>query len=194
MKSGSRPALGPGRHPQGFTLIEILMAILLVGILAKLAIDQFTNFDVDARNAATKESLGILRQAIQKHYGMMRLRCGVTNKAFPALSSVSANNIADGGSVCNTTQVGSTTDRLFVAAGIPDNPWSDPGCTNAERKQVLASPPAANMTVGVYIDPDDLGFGLQCGWIYEVATGRIKAASDQNPNGAVDPNLWETAF
>ena len=179
-------------NQSGFTLIEILMAVLLIGILAKVGIDQFVNFSTDGRNSATRANLAILRQAIQKQYSMMRLRCGVTNSMQPARTSLIANNIADGNSVCNTTQVASTTDTLFVASGIPDNPWSDPGCTASQRKQIQEASPAADMSPGVYVDADDLPLGLQCGWIYNSTLGRIKAASDQN--GSTDTSLLESAF
>jgi len=171
------------QNRKGFTLIEVLMAVLLIAILATIAITQFTNFARDTRNATTKENLGILRNAIQKHFGTMRLRCGVLNNTFPAISDLNSNNIsAGGGSGCNVTTVPETTDRYFASGGLPENPWSDRTCTN--KRVVVAADATANMTVGANVgtltDATATGGAPNCGWIYDETSGRIKANSANN--------------
>jgi len=166
----------------GFTLIEVLMAVLLIAILATIAITQFTNFARDTRNATTKENLGILRNAIQKHFGMMRLRCGVTNSAYPTLASLNGNDITSGASApCNATQIPETTDRFFVSGGVPENPWSDTACTAVNRRFVNASA-GSDMTIGTNTTP--ISTGGNCGWLYNATTGQIKANSNNNTGGS----------
>jgi prepilin-type N-terminal cleavage/methylation domain-containing protein len=48
----------------GFTLIEILMTIMLIAILARIAITQFTDFSKDAKIAVTRDNLAALKRAI----------------------------------------------------------------------------------------------------------------------------------
>lgn len=48
----------------GFTLVEIMMAILLLSILATIGITQFTDFSKDARTVVTTEKLMALKTAI----------------------------------------------------------------------------------------------------------------------------------
>lgn len=48
----------------GFTLVEILMVLLLVGILSAVGVNQFINFGGEARTAMTNEKLNQIKQAI----------------------------------------------------------------------------------------------------------------------------------
>lgn len=201
------------RNLSGFTLIEILMALLLIAILAVIAITQFTNFSKEAKNAATKANLAIIRNAIQKHFGTMRIRCNLTQgnlDRYPWVDQVNRNDITaaivDGGdpSPCTDADIEAGADRYFVAGGIPENPWSDKGCTPEQKRTVVY--PGANpvggdtnqeMNVGTNVAGllNDTPFGgLNCGWIYDNNTGRIKANSNNN-NGYPDTeSLSESAY
>lgn len=168
------------QNRSGFTLIEVLMAVLLIAILATIAITQFTNFARDTRNATTKENLGILRNAIQKHFGMMRLRCNNLSNGYPQVDSMNANDITQGTSGCTTTDVPELTDRYFVAGGIPENPWSEKGCSSSNKRIVVDSNlNDSTMNIGTAATTIAVG-GFDCGWIYNAETGRIKANSNNN--------------
>lgn len=52
------------KSQSGLTLIELLMAITLVGILSTVAISQYLDFTKDARIAVTKERLHELKRAL----------------------------------------------------------------------------------------------------------------------------------
>lgn len=56
---------GSGR---GFTLIEVLIVITLIGILAGIAVPLYQNSVIKAREAALKEDLYQFRDAIDKHF------------------------------------------------------------------------------------------------------------------------------
>jgi type II secretion system protein G len=50
---------------RGFTLIEILVVVILLGILAVIVIPQFTNASNDAQEAALKSNLHRIRKQIE---------------------------------------------------------------------------------------------------------------------------------
>jgi prepilin-type N-terminal cleavage/methylation domain-containing protein len=49
---------------QGLSLIEVLMAVTLVGILAAVAIPSFTNYMQDAHSTVTRERMSVIKTAI----------------------------------------------------------------------------------------------------------------------------------
>ena len=52
----------------GFTLIELIIVVVILGILAALAIPQFTTSTQDANESTLKADLAILRNSVNLYY------------------------------------------------------------------------------------------------------------------------------
>jgi general secretion pathway protein G len=74
----SRPA---GRR--GFTLIELMIVVAIIGILAAIAIPKFAELIRKSNEGSSKGNLGALRSALTIYYGDME---GVYPDLLPALT------------------------------------------------------------------------------------------------------------
>jgi general secretion pathway protein G len=55
------------RHADGFTLMELMIVMLIIGVLATVAIPSFVAAVKSAKEAALKEDLHVLRDAIDSY-------------------------------------------------------------------------------------------------------------------------------
>ncbi len=51
------------RNEKGFTLIELIMIIIILGILAAIAVPKYADLQADARNAVLDASIGAVKSA-----------------------------------------------------------------------------------------------------------------------------------
>lgn len=57
------------KREKGFTLIELMIVVAIIGILAAIAIPRFGNLIKRSKEGATKGNLGALRSALAMYYG-----------------------------------------------------------------------------------------------------------------------------
>ena len=119
------------RKSQGFTLIELVIVIAIIGILSAVAIPKFINLSSNAQTAATNAIAGALGAANASNYAARKLSgsLGVAVTNCTSVSSAlqgglpsgytitSAAVAADTEVTCTLTGPSSTT-ATFTATGI----------------------------------------------------------------------------
>lgn len=63
-----RKALQNKNNEKGFTLIELMIVVAIIGILAAIAIPQFASFRVKAFNSAASSDVKNIKTSLESYY------------------------------------------------------------------------------------------------------------------------------
>lgn len=99
------------RNRSGFTLIELIMVIVVLGILAVVAIPKYYDLQDDAKTAAEKGVVGGVRAGIHTYFAK--------NKAYPGTLDGAAVGACDTSTGCFVT--------VLSQGGITSSDWSKTG-------------------------------------------------------------------
>ena len=141
------------RNPRerGFTLVEILIVVVILGILAAIVIPQFTN----ANEAARSSSLVTQLQSIGSQLELYQLQ---HNGNYPTLAEMALFN-----NLVTPTLVDGTAGVLGAAGSF--GPYMQKAPVNPFTAGTLGDVVVATGAPA-----------LTAGWYYNAATGRIRAS------------------
>jgi len=145
----------------GFTLVEILIVVIILGILAAIVIPQFTNASQDARKSSLTSQLQTIRSQLELYKLQHR-------DSYPTDDGTT-------GGVWDWTLMTTKTDDTGAAGGLlgpylqapPANPIND--STVADNTKLVAT--ATDPTAGSDVT------GGPAGWVFVTSTGKIFATT-----------------
>ncbi len=118
------------RKEKGFTIIELLIVIVVIGILAALVITTFTGIQQRARNTERETDIKALHSQLEAYYAQ--------NGAYPALADLNTTTLKglDAGAL---TPPGSSTTPGASAATINQYQYlTTPGSCDTAAKTCTA--------------------------------------------------------
>lgn len=108
------------RISRAFTLVELLIVVVILGILAAVVVPQFTDASSDAKMSAIQTNLQTIRSQLQ----LYRLQ---HNETWPALATFTAQ-MTQASKADGTTAAPGTAGfpyGPYLLTAIPNNPYTD---------------------------------------------------------------------
>jgi len=142
---------------KGFTLIELMIVVAIIGILAAIAIPKFANLINKSKEGATKGALSTVRSAIQVYYGdnegwfptdtLAVLTSGGKYINQMPVAKLPGTGHSDNAAVANAA--GDTSGWVYYAAPASPTTWGN-FAVNCTHKDIAGQADPTNSAAGAY--------------------------------------------
>jgi general secretion pathway protein G len=145
--------------PRAFSLVEILIVVMIIGILAAIAVPKFSNASQIARENSLKEDLRLMRTSI-----------GVYKSQHPA------NPGYPGGNTAGTPTADIARDQLIKYTDSAGNTSATSGGAytyGSYLPSIPVNPVNGKSDFKILADTDTFTPDDTTGWLYQPLTGQI---------------------
>lgn len=154
-------SINRARKQQGFTLVELLIVVIILGILAAVVIPQFNTAASESKEAALASNLATIRQAVE----MYKVQHG---DLFPGSTITTQLTTKTDG---NGLTTGTLLYGPYLRNSFPKNPTFTGTAALADDVTVVTTGPSAA--------------DGSTGWVYNSVDGTFKAnTTGAGPSGA----------
>mgnify|MGYP000025747564 CR=1 FL=1 len=151
----------PTKVQQGFTLIELIMVIVILGILSAFALPKFANFSTDARKSSLQGLLGAIKTTSKIVHLSCMTSAPCASAAYGAVVFVPAykqnvrivGGYADGGTIGRKDEIDDLLDHSGFDLSAPSGTtvqWAIPGTADCYVQYI--QPPKGGVPAITVVD------------------------------------------
>ncbi len=172
-------------NSKGYTLIELITVMVIMGVLTGLAVNRYHDLTQDANISATKGNLGTMRAGITLiHAKALITGISASNPEWPSVSELNNNSLdaSRPAALANLKLIEGPSGGVCASACMPESMVSNLASL-AARKTIVA---ATTAQADARIPPGGPG-----AWAYDPATGQLYPnQATPNDSRGIPANQW----